>query len=190
MVREPDPALLISIVEPELRKCSDLALEFQIFDRAAPGSHEGTLQYLYDAGRALCARRRRQRNLEAMKRDPKKVNPAAKSQAKWLTGAKAAPKGAPPKKPGAEGKGGAKKQIACTHFRNGTCKFGQDCQFVHFKNKIHTPTAAWPAGIRIDLGAQPGDDCKHATNPKECPFGNKCIYKHGDGDERSRKIVS
>ena len=40
MTTEPDEALLLAIVEPELRKCADLAYEFAIFDRAADGTHK------------------------------------------------------------------------------------------------------------------------------------------------------
>ena len=46
MVQEPDQALLLSIVEPELRKCSELSLDFQLFDRAQSGSHDGDFEVL------------------------------------------------------------------------------------------------------------------------------------------------
>ena len=41
-----DEALLLAIVEPELRQCPELAVDFQIFDRAVAGSHEQTLKFL------------------------------------------------------------------------------------------------------------------------------------------------
>ena len=75
MVKGPDESLLLAIVEPELRQFPDLALEFSIFDRASTGSHEQSLKYLYDAARALCDRKRRQKTLDGLKAPPKKGQP-------------------------------------------------------------------------------------------------------------------
>eukprot|EP00974_Lingulodinium_polyedra_P133000 11223963-Lingulodinium_polyedra.AAC.1 len=61
MITEPDEALLLAIVEPELRKVSDLAYEFAVYDRAPDGSPEKTLKFLYDSARRACARARQKK---------------------------------------------------------------------------------------------------------------------------------
>ena len=172
MVKEPDESLLLAIVEPELRQCPELALEFGIFDRAPAGAYEQSLKYLYDSARALCDRKRRQKTLDGLKEQPKKVNLLTRAE----TEARATPE--------------EPRQIPCILWRSGSCRFGEDCKFVHFRNKEHTPTAGCPAGTVIKLGAQPGDDCWYAANPSECPYGDECIFRHGPDDERDiNKIV-
>ena len=48
-VKEPDPYLLLSLVEPELRKAKEqLAPEIATYHRAAPGSQEKSLKFLVD----------------------------------------------------------------------------------------------------------------------------------------------
>ena len=83
MTREPDNALLLTIVEPLLRQAPELEMDFNIFDRAAPGSFESTLGFLYTAARAACERKRRQEMLQSMlPAPPKQVAPIIKSKPK------------------------------------------------------------------------------------------------------------
>ncbi|CAK0791463.1 unnamed protein product, partial [Prorocentrum cordatum] len=182
MMKEPDEALLLAIVVPELRQCPDLALEFQIFDRATPGSNEQTFKYLYDAARALCARKRQQKTADNLTAPPKKVQPLAKVKAKAEAKTKAEPKVKADARAGAANQ--EPKQFPCALWRAGACKFDRDCKFMHYKNKVRTPTAGYPAGAVVKLGGQPGDDCRHAAKPSECPFGDRCIYRHGPDDKR------
>ena len=183
MIGEPNEHMLLAIVEPELRSCPDLVLESQIFDRAAAGTHESSLSYLYDAARSLCARKRRQKMVDQLKAPPKKVNPVMKPKGKGppLKGV-----GPPPKygKPGG-GPPPAPKQMSCNYWRHGDCKFGTDCKMVHIKNQNHTPTAGRPAGTPVTLGAQPRDDCKKfAADPAACTYGGTCMSLHGADDKR------
>ncbi|CAK0865136.1 unnamed protein product, partial [Prorocentrum cordatum] len=187
MMKEPDEALLLAIVVPELRQRPDLALEFQIFDRATPGSNEQTLEYLYDAARALCARKRQQKTADNLAAPPKKVQPLAKAKARAEAKTKAEPKVKADARAGAANH--EPKQFPCALWRAGACKFDRDCKFMHYKNKVHAPAAGYPAGTVVKLGNQPGDDCRHAANPSECPFGDRCIYRHGPDDKRGKKKV-
>ena len=83
MTREPDDALLLTIVEPLLRQAPELEMDFNVFDRAAPGSFESTLGFLYTAARAACERKRRQEMLQSMlPAPPKQVAPIIKSKPK------------------------------------------------------------------------------------------------------------
>ena len=59
-IKEPDPDLLMALVEPELRKAEgQLAREFATFGRAAPGSHERPLKFLIKSARGATARERK-----------------------------------------------------------------------------------------------------------------------------------
>ncbi|CAK0819868.1 unnamed protein product [Prorocentrum cordatum] len=153
MSAEPDEALLLAIVEPELRKAPDLAFEFAQFDRALDDAPEKTLQFLCDSARRACARAAQNKTVDALTPTPKQVKQVRQ----------AAPKG--------------------------KAKFGDNCKHVHWKDSVHTPTAAWPAGTAVTLGRQPGDARKFFADGK-CSHGDKCIYKHGDGDKRDLAAVS
>ena len=66
LTKEPDPDWLLVILEPEFRKHASLGPEFVTYDRAAPGTYEKCLRFLYDAGRSAVARERKQQNLASM----------------------------------------------------------------------------------------------------------------------------
>ena len=77
MTKEPNPDILLSIVEPELRKAAALAPEFVSYDRAPGGSYEKSLVLLYEAGRHSVERNRKMMNFEALRPKDKKEKVAA-----------------------------------------------------------------------------------------------------------------
>ena len=138
--------------------------------------------------------------LDGMKAPPKKVNPITKAGAKAKSDrtatTPAAAAAAGKAKTEAKTKAGVStraapdysKQIACSHWRTGTCKFEKDCLLAHCKNKVHTPTAGCLAGTVVKL-SQPGDDCRHAVNPSDCPYRDSCIYRHGPADIKDHEKI-
>ena len=64
--KPPEEELLHACVEPQLRRCKALELDFKMYDRAPEGSHERTIQYLYDAARAYLARKQLQDVTESL----------------------------------------------------------------------------------------------------------------------------
>ena len=124
-----------------------------------------------------------------MKQPPKKVTAAVKAKAKakaLFAPAKAAavvPKAAAPTA-GAADWGKGKRQVLCRAWRSGACKFGDDCTFIHVIDGKLTPTSAFPAGTKLNIAPQPGEMCKFADKPADCPYGDTCIFKHGPNDGR------
>ena len=56
MMRPVDETVLHSIVEPQLRLCKPLAMDFSIYDRASEGSGEKTIKFLYQQARSYLRR--------------------------------------------------------------------------------------------------------------------------------------
>ena len=124
MISEPDESLLLAIVEPELRKVTDLAYEFAVFDRAPDGSPAKTLSFLYDAARRACARERQRKTVDSLTPATKQVKQV--KQLKPKAEAKAEPKPKGLNDVGAKNVG-VHPQVACGFWRTGACKFGDKC---------------------------------------------------------------
>ena len=198
MTREPDDALLLTVVEPLLRQAPELEMDFNIFDRAAPDSFESTLDFLYTAARAACERKRRRATLQAMlPAPPKKVAPIIKPKPPGGGKGKDDGKGKDNGKGKDKGKGKAKgkgagdahsgppaRQLPCKSWRTSkTCVHGDDCRYVHVDaDKLHTPTKAYPAGVAI-TAMVPGAACTSFAAGR-CGFGNTCFFRHGHDDRR------
>ena len=60
VAKEPAPALLLSLVEHELRTVVALAPEFADYKRSGPGTDEHRMRYVYGVART-CAQRLRKR---------------------------------------------------------------------------------------------------------------------------------
>ena len=139
-----------------------------------PRSHdaeEKTLKFLYDSARRACLRVQQKKTLDALTA-PKHMN-LTKPRAKPKTTAKGALAPAAKSRP----------QVVCQFWRQGTCKFGDGCTHVHWKDQVHTPSKAWPAGTTITLSSQPRDKCRFFADSK-CNHGDMCIYKYGEDDGR------
>ena len=85
LTKEPDPDLLMSLVEPQLRTFTSLGPEFVTFDRARYGTPERTLEFLIDAARQQIYRDRKLKNFQVQR---PKDNPGTLAVVKH--------KGAPP----------------------------------------------------------------------------------------------
>lgn len=125
----PEEDLLHACVEPQLRKCKALELDLKIYDRAAEGSEERSVQYLYKCAREHLARKHLQDVKDSLLRAPLKATPA--------------------KAPQAEAKGGktedgavAKPEI-CRNFLAGRCTNGDSCHALmsHPRHLLHSPRA-------------------------------------------------
>eukprot|EP00974_Lingulodinium_polyedra_P041481 3986273-Lingulodinium_polyedra.AAC.1 len=106
--------LVTTVVVPQLREASrskayaSLAVDFDIFDRAAPSSPERSVEFLYKCARE-CLRRI---DREAMRT----------SFTKAAAAAPVVPRGSPGLSPGSK---------PCYNWIRGECKLGSACKFEH-----------------------------------------------------------
>jgi len=113
LTQPPSADLLHACVEPQLRKCRALELDFNLYDRAAEGSQERSIDFLYRAARTYLTRKQLADTRDAL------LKPA--TVAVVVDGGKGKGGDADPQ----QGGGGAarlarRKQIPCQPFLRGT----------------------------------------------------------------------
>eukprot|EP00959_Pyramimonas_sp_CCMP1952_P194977 4076975-Pyramimonas_sp.AAC.1 len=179
----PEETFLRACVEPQLRKCKQLELDFKLYDRAPDGAAEKTVQWLYDEARAHCRRKELHDIRDALLKPSPNVTPI-------------------------KGKGDSKGKDKDGHedkirkpcdkmVKSGSCSAGKDCRFAHSgpefdaarakakakaKPKAEPKTTAHPkiqggppAGAGSDgRPARPPGDCLNLKRNNACRFGDTC----------------
>ena len=119
LVEPASEDLVSTIVVPQLREASktktyhSLAVDIDIFDRAATGTAERSIEFLYRCARQCLARIDR----ETMRTSLTKVSAVA------------------PVRPG----GNAATKMPCYAWIRGECKFGDKCRFEHDPKRVRSP---------------------------------------------------
>ena len=158
---------LYASIEPELRKCRDLAADFVALDATDDGHPSRTSSALYNVARRCLVRKQRMTMREALtsKTDNKKALVVAKAK-------KGDTKGKDGKGKGREGK----SNTPCSNFIAGNCRYGDNCIFSH--SSTSSPPAKAKAVATPETKKTP---CRFWQQKGECRFGDAYIFKHGDG---------
>ncbi|KAF9613279.1 hypothetical protein IFM89_006778 [Coptis chinensis] len=95
------------------------------------------------------------------------------------------------------------KTRLCEKFRQGTCPYGSSCHYAHGIEEMRKAPPNWQ-----DIVASNGDDrmvnweedqniinrmrlCRKFYNGEECPFGDRCNYRHEDPRKfRETSVIS
>lgn len=62
---EPDPDLPLTLVEAQLRNCKDMEPDFNVYDRIGDNDPRKSVWFLYEAGKDIVARKRKEANFLA-----------------------------------------------------------------------------------------------------------------------------
>ena len=203
-IKEPDPDLLLSLVEPELRKAkADLAPEFVTYDRSNFASSEHSLKFLVDSARGAIARNRKLQAFQQLQ--PKSTkSPSMPAQGKGKDDkGKGGSKGKddkgkgksdkkgngkkeknnntgapPPPKPGEARKYNGKFLPCIRYALQGRCSFDNKCNMPHVKDGDHVPTDMYPQGLDMTTVCKINEiPCSFHAQGK-CGKGDQCLMSH------------
>ncbi|XP_065850942.1 zinc finger CCCH domain-containing protein 39 [Euphorbia lathyris] len=89
------------------------------------------------------------------------------------------------------------KTRMCAKYRTGNCRNGENCNFAHGLQDLRQPPPNWQDIVGVGANARGEEDrplgnwdddqiilkwslCKKFNNGEECPYGNKCTFRHQD----------
>ena len=161
---------LYAVIEPELRKCNELAPNFVALDATRDGDPLRTSHSLYEIARDCLDRKMRMDRRKALIENPDdKKALVIKREDK-----------------GGKGKGrGGKSNTPCAQFLAGNCRYGDKCIFQHSASPSKAPPTS-PAPVATPETRK--TPCRsYVQSGGKCKFGAECIFKHdkntlkGDG---------
>ena len=171
--------MLLALLETQLRKSKAMGPTFVVFDAALENSPNRSAKFLYDAARREVVRKQRESVKDSLLNTSQRAAPGKATRNK-------------------DGPGNNGQKLPCHAFaKNGSCKFGAKCRFLHSKPEQATDAGSSNSNEKVGGAATPKGKAKAKGKNKgvaknipckfqalgTCTKGDGCAFKHLSPEE-------